>query len=597
MGSHTVVIEDDTSRAEEVHRRWRRTSLDVMGRSSWGGWTPEDATFIVSLVSAVVLLLLEPALWFRDWPPPFIGDRVLDWLAPSFLAMPLQGWLLDRFLSAKTPAARAMPRWLLIVRFVAGSFPLFSFALLPAWRMLLERRPRWAFQGHRPGPSLSLSPSPSRSRSPGRLLHLYTSGIFAVWMALGFALPLLWAIWLAHRARPSVIVAVCALLHLAVFITSRFQAARLRQTWSGPLPGVLPWLALLPFPGPMASTLALVILQTGGSTNTLIWSAWAQRSSAERLQLWRQFQDTLRTRRRAASWFQQWRRPRLRDRPVQAGELDRDLLSFYRRKTALLLLEGGTLVAGLAILVERFPRLGSAVNAALHFATFFAVALASNGLMIWSGAAVARLLRLSGLAKSDLVIFGRYLLLTPLAFLAGSQAGFAWVAGRQVELGLLIGYGGALVAMLGCLFFVPTTTKTHSLGTFVRWSLAFLALALAGIPIGLNERFGGWPGRILGGVALLTPVWSLLLFRRFGHWLARPFLWRDLSDPRLSRRVRAVLMFLRWTALLPGGGLAVPAWIALRSFLDREFLIEHPRQGEPGPGRSDLPAARSAPGA
>ncbi len=125
--------------------------------------------------------------------------------------------------------------------------------------------------------------------------------------------------------------------------------------------------------------------------------------------------------------------------------------------------------------------------------------------------------------------------------------------------------------MLSCLFFIPTATKTHGLSTFAKWSLAFLALALSGLPIGLNERLGGWPGRILGAAALLTPVWSLLLFRRFGHWLARPFLWRDLSDLQLSSRVRTALVFLKWTAILPGGGLAIPVWITLRSFLDREF--------------------------
>lgn len=571
MGGRTVVIEDDATRAEEVYRRWRRTSLDVMGRSSWAGWTSEDAAVVVSLVSTMMLLLLEPALWFRGWPPPFLGDRVLGWIAPSLLAMPLHGWLLDRFLSAKTPAERAMPRWLLILRFIAGSFPLFSFALLPAWRMLLERRPSWTLQGRRPLPSFCLSHSPLKSRSPGRLLHLYTSGVFGIWMALGFALPMLWAAWLARTARPPVIVAVCSLLHLVVFAGSRIQAARLRQTWRGPLPAALPWLSLLPFPGPMASALILMIPQTGGSTETLAWSAWARRSTADRLPLWRQLQGTLRSRWSATPWFQQWRRPRLTDRPVRVGALDRNLLSFYRRKTALLLLEGGALVTGMAILVERFPRLGPTCTTTLHFITFFEVALAGIGAVIWSGVAVARLLRLPALAGSDVGAFGRYLMLTSLAFLAGSQAGFVWVEGQQRELGLLIGFGGALLAILAWLIFVPSAAKTHGIGTSALWSLAFLAIALAGIPIGLNERFGGWPGRLLGGAALLTPLWSLVLFRRFRHWLARPFLWRNLSDPQLSSRVRAALQFLRWTAVLPGGGLAIPAWIALRSFLDREF--------------------------
>ena len=565
------MIVDDTTRAEEVYRRWRRTSLDIMGRSSWAGWTLEDAVFVLSLASVMMLLLLEPALWFRDWPPFVFGDRVLRWLAPSFLAVPIHGWLLDRFLSAKTPAERAMPRWLLVARFVAASVPLFSFALLPAWRRLLERQPSWAFRGCRPRPSLCLTQSPSKLHAPGKLLRLYTSGAFAGWMALGFALPLLWAAWLARRAQPPMIVAVCALLHLVVFTASRSHATRFRQIWRGPLPGVLPWLALLPFPGPMASALSLVILETGRNTNTLAWSAWARRSTADRLPRWQQLQGALRSRWSAAPWFQQWRRPRLTDRPVRAGELDRDLLSYYRRKTALLLLEGGALVAGLTTLVELFPRLGSAINATFRFATLFEVALAGIGLIIWSGAAVTRLLRLPGLAGSNVGAFGRYLLLTSLAFLAGSQAGLLWVEGRQIELGLLVGYGGALLAILAWLLFIPNAAKAHGLGTSALWSLAFLALALVGIPIGLNERFGGWPGRILVGAALLTPVWSLLLFHRFGHWLARPFLWRDLSDSQLSSRVRAALILLRWTAILPCGGLAIPAWIALRSFLDRAF--------------------------
>ena len=570
MGGDTVVIEDDATRAEEVYRRWRRTSLDIMGRSSWTGWLLEDAAFFLSLASAMMLLLLEPALWFRGWPPFAFDDRVLSWLAPSFLAMPIQGWLLDRFLSAKTPAERAMPRWLLVARFVAASVPLFSFALLPAWKRLLERQPSWAFRGRRPYPSLFLTRSPSKIRVPGRLLRLYTSRIFRGLMALCIALPL-WATWLACAQRPSWIIAACVPLHLVVFASARFQAARL--PWCGSVAGVRSWLALLPLPGPFVVAFSLVISKIDGNTETLAWSAWARRSTTDSLSRWRQLRDTLRSRWSAAPWFQQWRRPRLTDRPTWAGALDRDLLSCYRRKTALLLLEGGALVIGLAMLAEGFPRFGSSINAVLSFATWFEVSLVGIGLMIWLGAPIARLLRLPNLAESEVRIFGRYLVLTSGAFLAGSQAGFAWVAGQQVECGLLIAYGGVLLAILTWLIFIPSATKAS---TSTLWSLAFLALTLIGTPIALN-RFGGWPIRILGAAALLTPVWTLLLFRRFGQRLPKPFRWRDLSDPRVSRRVWAALHFLRWTALLPAGGLAIPAWIALRSFLNREFSIE--RQG------------------
>lgn len=60
---------------------------------------------------------------------------------------------------------------------------------------------------------------------------------------------------------------------------------------------------------------------------------------------------------------------------------------------------------------------------------------------------------------------------------------------------------------------------------------------------------------------LLTPAWSLRLFLALGRWLLRPFTFRDLSNPRLPRRHRAILAGLALTVVVPLGGLFIPFWI------------------------------------
>jgi hypothetical protein len=68
-------------------------------------------------------------------------------------------------------------------------------------------------------------------------------------------------------------------------------------------------------------------------------------------------------------------------------------------------------------------------------------------------------------------------------------------------------------------------------------------------------------------LALLTPLWSLILFLQFGGWLLRPFTWRDAFDTRLAVHQRLVLGAVALTAALPLGGLAIPFWIHVRKSL------------------------------
>ncbi len=563
-GGRPLVIEGDAARATEVYRQWRRTSFDILSRASWQNWTPHDSGFVVSMACMILLLTLEPALWFESWPPPLLVPLSSpDWLAPSLLAMPLHGWLLDRFLSAKTPSERAIPRWLLLLRFVAASFPLFSFGLLPAWRLFLERRPPWASPPSHP--CLDLARGAHRSRSSGWLLGIYTSGVFGVWMAIGFALPVLWVLWLARTSalgasRSAVLLIAVAAVHLIAFTAARFAVAPLRGSETGAAPMVVPWLYFLPLPAPVLGTVLLAYLASSTTgKDALTWSAWARRGTASYLPSWLQAEETLRSHWRSLPWFRQWRRPRQIDRQSRDGELDQDLLSLYRRKTVLLPLEGGALAAGLSTMPW--------FDAALRLMTVSGTVLSGIGLTLLTASAAARVLRISRLSRSTLAVFARYLLLVPAAFVGGAQGGLLWMQGRERELGLLVGYTGALLAILACICFLPSVAQGSGVRMGALWGGLFLALALLGIPIGLDDRLGGCPGRVLATAALLTPLWGVLLFRRFGPWLPRPFVWRDTS--RLRGRVRAVLIFLKWTAILPGGGLAIPAWIILRGYLRR----------------------------
>jgi len=307
-----------------------------------------------------------------------------------------------------------------------------------------------------------------------------------------------------------------------------------------------------------------ILEKDSDGAEALTWSVWARRSGTGRLPLWLSLESALRHRWRALPWFRQWGRPRKIDREIRMGERERAVLSFYRGKTVLLLLEGGALLGGLSALVRRFPDLGPAVNVMTRGAILSGIGLAALGLLILTVAAAARLLGLRGVPP-DLAVFGRYLLLTQLALLAGTQAGSLAYAGSMKELGLLMAYGGALLAIGGWLFFLPSSQGVSR--TSMGWLLSFLLLAFCGLPVGLNEKLQGWPGRLLAGAALLTPICSLLLFRRFETWLPRPFSWRDVTDSRFPRRVRASLVLLGLTAAAPGGGLAIPIWIVLRKLL------------------------------
>ncbi len=577
MGERVAMTGDDSTRAEEVYRRWRRTSLDVMRRASWTGWTLEDGGFLWVAGAGVLLILLEPALWFQGWPPwTFSHPAAVGLGLFSLVAVPLHGLLLYRFLSAKTPLERSMPWWLLTLRYIAACVPLFSFILLPGWKTLLARHPSWESPGIQK--RLNLESGMVPVRLPG--FRLFTSGVFATCLSVGFVLPIAWGLWLARTdalgaARKPVIVGFCFTLHVLAFAGARLHFSPLRQAQRNLLATAAPWLCLIPILGPLMAIAGPELLSSDrDGAQPLAWSVWARRSDTGSLPLWRSMERDRRSW-STTTWLRRWQRPLKQDRDVQGGELERALLAFYRGKTALLLLEGAGFIVGVTALAKRIPALTPALNLTGRGAIYFGICIAALGSLILAVTATVRILRLRT-APPQLAVFGRYLLLTPLALLAGVLAGSFWLAGDFRGLGVLIVYGGALLAIFGWMFFLPSRHKVSR--TSMSWLLSFLLLGLCGVPVALNERLQGWPARVLVGAVLLTPLWSLLLYRRFGTWLPRPLTWHDIRNRQLSGRCRAVLMFLRITAMVPGGGLAIPLWVALR-----EVLVGNRQRGAGGP--------------
>src|SRR4051812_5639535 len=93
-----------SDRAASVRRRFKQARLNAMGRSFWEHWRPGDCALLVGLYSTVLILFLEPSLWSDTWPAGMIDVRVPDGLAESLLLIfPFNSWLVDRFLSQKTP--------------------------------------------------------------------------------------------------------------------------------------------------------------------------------------------------------------------------------------------------------------------------------------------------------------------------------------------------------------------------------------------------------------------------------------------------------------------------------------------------------------
>jgi len=560
---------DETAgdRAALVRRRFKQAQRNAMGRGFWEHWRPGDSAFLAGMYSTVLILFLEPALWSDTWPAGMIDVRVPDGLAAFLLLiLPFNGWLVDRFLSKKTPGETALPRWLLAMRGLLASLPLIGLYVISFWRVALERK---SFLRTPKPVALDLRQGRLRLPAGASARVLYRSGFFFVWMVTSLLPLLVWAIWLvqthalgAHRR--TVILGACALLHLVAgasmgqHFRQEIRSASIRG-WRRALFQIAPVLWVLGLPGMVLGF--AVFLFADPSHSALSWKIHASRTAVGRDLRWKSLESGIRRRWQEKPWFAQIGRPAGLVRPEQPGQAETNVVALYRLKALLLALDGAAIFG----LIFRRGR-----DAAFHEVLWAAGALAGAGALIQGVALSARLLRLSRFGNAlNRHPYGRYLLLTQTALLAGLCGAVLDRTGQIQELGLLLCYGGALCGMASVLFlFLPTASSPHG-PDMALWAGLFLAVSAWGGLIALDGRTGQPSLVVLKTLVTLTPLWSLGLFLALGGWLLRPFSWRQVADPRLPLRLRAALAFVILTAALPLGGLAAPFWIYARHRLWR----------------------------
>jgi hypothetical protein len=562
---------DDLERAVAVYQRFRRAGRNALGRRFSHHWHVENASLIAGLGLFLGLLFLEPALWAGGLF--FVDVSIPGWLAAAALGLlPLNGWALDRLLSRMTARERCLPLWLRGLRWLAACVPLMGLYLVPVWQRFLATVAGRISTGNRRGSRLDLR-SPTARFPPGlRNSWFFTSGAFALLLSSGFLPIVVWAAWLSHTpvlgsARVRVILVESVVLHLLAFAAlahhfGSISAAlsvreRRRIAWTR----VLSLLWLLPAPASIAAGILWALPEP--SRGPLIWTVYTRRVNAARQALLR---ATLAGQEPKVPWF----RPRRRPEGAASSWLDTqaevEVTGYYRVKTFLLAIESGTLLWLSSKLAQLEPRLAPAINMGLRIACLSALCLAALGLAVQCVGIGARLLRIAPAAVEwlDRHPYSRYLLLTQAAFLAGTEAGFLWIAARAVEAGAFIALGAALWAMLLSFLLIIPLFHVPDRRDLLLWMGVLLAFVVLGVALVLKGDLSGLPLKALVAIAVASAVLGLSLSCTRLAWLIRPFSWRHLLDLRLAPSLRRHLLLVVVTAAAPLGGLAIPYWIYVR---------------------------------
>ncbi len=567
-------------RAFLVHSRFRQTRLAGAGRGLWEHWDWSHGSFTASSYMLIVMFFLEPTLWDVPWPPAPFNLTIPNPVALSLLLLPLlTGWLLDQYLSLKTPDEASFPRWLLSLRFLAASLPLLELYVLPGWRAFLLHRASRKLKSHHRIAHLNLSRVRGSLPSGLRVRRLYESGFSIAAAVSWFPLLIFWACWLAntptlgphHRVA---ILGTCVVLHATFFAsTAHITHLGLKESRSAGWKRLLAYGVLLCgfLPLPLAMLGFAVPVSLESSRNILVWSAYTRRAEAARLPLWTRVQGAMRDRWQRLPWFLQWRRPAGLKAPERATQSDAERTALYRLKALLLLLDGAALFIGLSALAARVSQLMVKIGLLFHWVALISIALAFTGLIIQSIGSLAHLLRILRLADGlNHHPYGRYLLLTQLALLAGIEGAFLVGAGKVEQFGILLFWSADLCGLyVGLRLIMQSSAPSSNLSL---WGCLFMAVSCLGGLIYLDVGNRQQLVHLLYILTLLAPLWSLGLFLALGGWLLRPFSWWHVFDRRLPRRLRAVLAFVALTAALPLGGLAIPFWIFARHRLWPQYV-------------------------
>ncbi len=575
--------EDRDERLWRIFQAWEPVH-DRRPEQVWQGDSPllgaSGIAVLVGLAAVPVLGYLDSTLWSN---PAGIGR--VSFPSGSLVAWGLitgcllQGGLVERFLARQTREKTRVRAWLRCARRLVAAVPLFGLYAVPGWRWLLDRRPGWAFAAERPGsgrrgglsrlalPNAWMLRFEGTSRwlaSPRVLVSLYLFEMFAL---------LLLGLWLGSAGKRaaawglSLLFHLIAVLGMGFFFAGKARRARLSTTatiglcslslaWLPPIP-LLPLLGFLPF----------LFLDLEGQERTLAHQAHAGRTATDNLGQWRGLKDVLQRRWERAPW---WRRllgpPRgLVRKADDPGLVDAHLTDLYRLRSLSLPLETAW-VAWTSLRLSGSHGLRAAVDPL----SIAALILGLAGLSFVATGFFRRLLHAtSAPTPRDRYSAARAFAFTQLGFAAGLQIGealhvrdpleIANVAGAAGLLGMLVLFGPLLLEILRP---VPELFKMD-----VRQSAPWLLLCP--LLLAASLRFSGtvdldrdW--RVLKALVEVAPL--LGVFPGIAHldWLLRPYAAKRMFSRELPPRVRATLAFLTFTGLLPLGGLAVPAWIAIR---------------------------------
>jgi hypothetical protein len=499
----------------------------------------------------------------------------------------LNAFLIHRLLSRKTPADNSTRWQILGARWLASSLPLLGLAVIPMWHWLQKSRPPWMFSSSVALPDLTLEKS-RRWPLGVRWMTSLDRHLLLVMAANNCAFCVLASQWIQRaepaspnlRWWPGLLFSIT--LHLLMFAgTVRNLSGEVARARSGrPRSLALLFLTacLLP-PIPVFSVLVFVLLLLVSPTNTaedtLIHSLLSQRGTTRQLPEWLELRKKVQQSRRVFPLRKSSLAPRqTRQRSSHASEETRRVRLLLHQKTLSLVPDALALSLAVPLLAKSWPWTALLLETGLSLAGLLALPLLVTGV---AALGIRALLRQDAHAGQpgfpDQYPLGIYLARTAGLFFLGLMAGYAWRR-RQTELleslfrfagvaGLgIIGLKGGLQALRELLN--PEGSR------FSNWSPArdldllrqFLSMmgliAAAGSVLTLAEL--RLERLFVIGWLVCSVLWGARLARVHLPWLLRRFPGQQVS-PRLPPSWRRAVAFIRITAVLPLGGLAIPLWL------------------------------------
>jgi hypothetical protein len=549
----------------------------------------------MAVLLSALLIFIDEALWsvrlFTSvWVPlmPRSGALVLIVLAAAWAA---GSWLLGGSLARVTRDSGRFRPWLLGLRGLAAGAPLVGLLVVPAWRRIEQTSPAWALRRvpRRPQLTLLQAADPPRRRSclPGALVWLVAGDLAALGLAT------LWAVQrvLDDPSRRREVLLLSLLLH-AAGLASALVFLRSAAVGQGAPPWryrlalatSLCWLVPVPYLPILALPALLAMEPATARSQTLIWKALVRRQGAGRLPLWLGLEDALRQHWGELSLGERLRRPD----PARSGHgiqrAQNQVLKLYDLQAAALVFDAAALAWGLS---WRSQALWMAPLALCGAATVLAAAHLG-----------ALLLRMPARLRAlDLHPYATCLARTQLALAAGVFLGVQIELGQAPAAGMLLTTICGLLAVLwaSVMMLRLALPKTPLRRERFRDMAHEVALLFALMPVFAVGGAWGILPRLFVAWMVVAPLRALLLGRTLLPWLLRPFSWRDAFAPELPAQVRAALVALTAAALLPGGGLAVPACIWLRHRLWPQAMAADWRRRRGGLAALGPPSVTGAP--